>query len=78
VHLNLAIALFMGYMIFAVGVELAKDNEVKVGLHLFLSQHAPFTHAVVAFDHFMKRGCGWEYYVNMKVDLQRQKLYFCL
>ena len=35
VHLNLAIALFMGYMIFAVGVELAKDNEVKVWLHLY-------------------------------------------
>lgn len=28
VHLNLAIALFVGYLIFAFGVELAKDNEV--------------------------------------------------
>ena len=28
VHLNLAISLFIGYLIFAVGVELAKNNEV--------------------------------------------------
>ena len=28
VHLNLAIALFIGYLTFAVGVELAKDDEV--------------------------------------------------
>ena len=28
VHLNMAIALFVGYLIFAVGVELAKGNEV--------------------------------------------------
>ena len=33
VHLNLAIALFVGYLTFAVGVELAKDNEVESGLH---------------------------------------------
>ena len=29
VHLNLAIALFIGYLVFAVGVELAKDNKVE-------------------------------------------------
>ena len=33
VHLNLAVALFVGYLTFAVGVELAKDNKVKSGLH---------------------------------------------
>ena len=30
VHLNLAIALFVGYLVFAVGVELAADNDVCV------------------------------------------------
>ena len=30
VHLNLAIALFAGYLIFAVGVELAAGNEVRM------------------------------------------------
>ena len=30
VHLNLAIALFFGYLVFAVGVELAAKNEVRV------------------------------------------------
>ena len=29
VHLNLAIALFIGYLVFAVGVEFAKDNKVE-------------------------------------------------
>ena len=28
IHINLAIALFIGYLVFAVGVELAKDDEV--------------------------------------------------
>lgn len=30
VHLNLAIALFVGYLIFGVGVELATSNEVNL------------------------------------------------
>ena len=30
VHLNLAIALFVGYFIFAIGVELGSKNEVHV------------------------------------------------
>ena len=36
VHLNLAIALFAGYLTFAVGVELAKDNEVHC-VHVLVS-----------------------------------------
>ena len=34
VHLNLAIALFVGYLIFAVGMELGAKNEVQ-GVNLY-------------------------------------------
>ena len=30
IHLNLSIALFVGYLIFGVGIELAASNEVSV------------------------------------------------
>ena len=81
VHLNLAIALFVGYLTFAVGVELAKDNEVESGLHprpsIFpLSKHhTPLTSMI--FDHSKAFACGEDPVNEAVLDLQRRTFSLC-